>query len=76
MQKTKALLFNFISYALLFFTLRYLGITWVFSKEIVAAILAAIVAMVLSPKFASISTDKGIKLVVKIPFVKTLKQLN
>lgn len=74
MHKTKALLLNFISYAILFFGFRYLGIAFAFSSSLTAAFVAAVLAMVLSPKFASVETDNGRKLFVKIPFIKELKQ--
>ena len=75
MQKFKAFLYNFICFAILFFGIRYLLSEWIVSSSLTATLSSAVLSMVLSPKFASVETEKGRKLFVKIPFVKGVKEL-
>lgn len=75
MQKFKAVLYNFICFAILFFGFRSLLFEWIVSSSLTATLIAAIFSMVLSPKFASVETEKGRKLFVKIPFVKEVIEL-
>ncbi|MET6991149.1 hypothetical protein [Sediminicola arcticus] len=73
--KFRALIFNFIGFAILFVVLRF-ALVWIFSSESIAfAIVAAIVATVLAPKFAATKTKAGEKLFVKWIFTKGVKEV-
>jgi hypothetical protein len=75
MLKFKAFLFNFICFAILFVGFRYLLIELTTLSTLISTLLAAVFSMILSPKFASVETDSGYKLFVKVPFVKGVKEL-
>lgn len=75
--KTKAFLFNFICFGLIFVTLR-LGVMNYFFPEAspaVGAIASGIIAIFISPRFAAIPTDTGEKLFMKWIFVKGIKKI-
>ncbi|MFS4415800.1 hypothetical protein [Maribacter sp. 2307ULW6-5] len=73
--KTKALLFNFLGFALLFVAFRFL-IGFLFPlQNFVAAVIAAVLASVLAPKFGAVKTKEGQRLFMKWPFTKNGKAL-
>ncbi len=73
--KTKALFYNFIGFAVLFIVIR--SVMWfvLSSDGILLAIVAAILASILSPKFATTKTKEGDKLFMKWLFMKGVKKL-
>ena len=73
--KYKAFLFNFIGFAVLFVIIR--SIMWFLwsSDSIFLAIVAAVLASVLSPKFAVTRTKEGEKLFMKWLFIKGVKEV-
>lgn len=71
----KAFLFNFIGFAVLFIIIRSVMWFLISSDSIFLAIVAAILASVLSPKFAVTRTKEGEKLFMKWIFIKGIKEL-
>ena len=74
--KIKALLYNFVAFVSLFLLFRYALGFYIQDKALVRAILAAVAANVLAPKFGVLKTDKGEKLMMKWIFKKGLKELD
>jgi len=73
--KHRALLLNFIGFAFLFITSRLL-LGYLFSlNTIFLAIMAAVVATILAPKFAAVKTGKGEKLMMKWIFIKGFREV-
>ena len=73
--KYKALLFNFIAFAIIFLAFRFaLGYLWP-GNEVFLAIASAIAASILSPKFGAIKTNSGEKLMMKSIFSKKVREL-
>ncbi len=73
--KYKAFLFNFIGFALLFVIIRSIMWFLLSSDSIYLAIVAAVLASVLSPKFAVTRTKEGEKLFMKWVFIKGVKEV-
>ena len=73
--KTKALFYNFLGFAILFIIIR--SVMWFLLSidGIFLAIIAAILASVLSPKFAVTKTKEGEKLFMKWLFIKGIKKV-
>lgn len=74
--KTKSFLLNFLCFGLIFITLR-LGINYFFPelKHLYASLISGVATIFISPRFASIPTDKGNKLFMKWVFLKNIKEL-
>ena len=73
--KFKAFLFNFIGFAVLFVIIRTIMWFLLSSDSIFLAIVAAVLASVLSPKFAVSRTKGGEKLFMKWVFIKGIKEV-
>lgn len=75
--KSKALLFNFVCFGLIFVLLRVVVFRVLFPEinTMFAALVSGFVAIFLSPRFATASTDQGEKLFVKWIFFKNVKQI-
>ncbi|MDX1364672.1 hypothetical protein [Arenibacter latericius] len=74
-QKHKALVYNFLGFAILFITVRLLLGMLVSFNTLILAIIAAVVASVLSPKFAVVKTPKGKKLMMNWLFLKGVREV-
>lgn len=73
--KNKAILFNFISFAVIYLLIRYLVIEFFGLTGILTVIITAFIAIVLAPKFMVTKTKEGAKLVLKWIFIKGFKTL-
>jgi len=73
--KYKALLFNFIAFALFFIVVRLLLGYFLPINRIFLAVTSAIIANVLAPKFGAIRTDDGEKVLMKWIFIKGMREL-
>lgn len=73
--KHRALLFNFIGFAILFIAGRSLLVYLFSSDTILLAVLAAAIAMVLAPKFAAVKTPAGEKLMMQWVFIKGFREI-
>lgn len=74
-KKTKAFLFQLASFAVLFFTARYLVATFTPLKEIWIPLSAFVVGTILSPKFQAVKTRNGEKLFMKWIFLKGIREI-
>lgn len=74
-KKWKALLFNFIGFALLFIIVRLALGHYLPINRIFLAVTAAIVANILAPKFGVIQTEDGEKMMMKWLFMKGVREL-
>jgi len=73
--KHRALLFNFIGFAFFFVGGRLL-LGYLFSiNTVLLAIMAAVIATILAPKFAVVKTAKGKKLMMKWIFIKGFREI-
>ena len=73
--KRKALIYNFIAFAIIFLTIRLiLEYVWPDNRAFLA-IGSAILAMIFSPKFAAIKTNRGERLMMKWIFMKKVREL-
>lgn len=73
--KHKALLFNFIAFVALFLIIRltlgyYIPITSVY-----LAVISAIVATILAPKFGVVKTNDSEKVLMKWIFIKGMREI-
>ncbi len=73
--KNKSLLFNFLCFAVLFLIVRFSLDYLMPINRIFLAIISAIIANILAPKFGSVKTDNGEKIMVKWIFLKGFRQL-
>ena len=74
-KSTKSLLYNFIGFAVIFFTTRYLVGMLTNLTGFWIPITAFIVGTLLSPKFQTLQTKDGEKLFMKWLFIKGFKEL-
>lgn len=74
-RKYKALLFNFIGFAILFLGIRLLLGFFFHLHHLVVAIVAALGASILAPKFAVIKSSGKEKLVMKWVFIKGFREV-
>ncbi|MCL9808808.1 hypothetical protein [Flavobacterium luminosum] len=74
-KKTKAFIYNFLGFAVFFFTARYLIGNYTNLEGWWIPLTAFVVGTILAPKFQTVSTREGEKLFMKWIFVKGLKEL-
>lgn len=74
-KSAKALLLNFICFAVLFFATRYLVSSFTNLTGFWKPITAFIVATLISPQFKAIKTLDGEKIFVKWIFLKGVKEI-
>lgn len=74
-SKNKALLFNFLCFAVLFLIVRLLLGYFVPINRIFLSIISAVGATLLAPKFGSVKTEDGEKIMMKWIFLKGFRQL-
>lgn len=73
--KHKVLVFNFLAFAILFVLCRYFLHSTITIKPIFISFLSAIIASILSPKFAIAKIEGLEKIVLKWVFIKGFKIL-
>lgn len=74
-KKTKALVYQFLSFAVLFIIARYVienytGVTGLWIPAI-----AAVISTILAPQFKALQTPQGLKLYVNWIFMKEPKEI-
>ena len=74
-KKTKAFFYNFIGFAIIFFTVRYLVAIYTNLESYWIPITAFVVGTLLAPKFQTIQTNDGEKLFMKWLFIKGFKEI-
>ncbi len=75
-KKTKALVYNLIGFAILFFSVRFAVTAFTTLTGLWIPLTAFIVGTVLAPKFQAVTTKDGEKLFMKWIFVKGIKEIN
>ncbi len=73
--KHKALLYNFLCFAVIFIIARYLFGYFFLMHHLILAFMSAIIATVLAPKFAVANIKGQEKLMMKWIFKKGIKEL-
>ncbi|MEK6154357.1 hypothetical protein WIW50_13885 [Flavobacteriaceae bacterium 3-367] len=73
--KYRALLFNFLGFALLFIVIRLILGYYMPINRIFLAVASAIAANILAPKFGAIQTDEGEKVLMKWVFMKGTREI-
>ncbi|MFI8604330.1 hypothetical protein ACIGCP_07700 [Cellulophaga baltica] len=73
--KNKALLYNFLSFAILFVVLRFFILDYLYESTVVKSIVSALVTMIFAPKFAVLKNKEGTRIVMKWLFSKSIKKL-
>ncbi|WP_158975962.1 hypothetical protein [Cellulophaga sp. L1A9] len=73
--KNKALLFNFLSFAILFAVFRFFVMDYFYDNRIVKSVVSALITMILAPKFAVLKNNEGTRIVMKWLFSKRIKEL-
>jgi hypothetical protein len=73
--QTKALIYQFLSFAVLFIAFRFLVAAYTGLHGYWIPITAAVVATLISPKFQAVRTKDGEKLFVKWLFVKGVREI-
>lgn len=73
--KHKALVFNFIGFAVLFIIGRLAFGHFLYINRIFIALMAAIIATILAPKFVVIKTDGREKMMMKWIFIKGPREI-
>ncbi|WP_291274615.1 hypothetical protein [Flavobacterium sp.] len=74
-KQTKALIYNFVGFALFFFPARYFFLSYANFKGWQIPLAAFVVATILSPKFKALRTNDGEKLFMSWIFSKTPKDI-
>ena len=75
-KKTKALLYQLISFAVLFIAARFLIAAYTYLQGVWIPVTAAVVATILAPQFQSVKTQEGEKLFMKWIFMKGIKEIH
>lgn len=75
-KKTKAFVYQLISFAIIFIVTRYLVTTYTHLEGFWIPLTAFIVGTLLAPKFQAITTKDGEKLFMKWLFMKGIKEIN
>ena len=73
--KDKAFVYNFFGFALFFLLFRFVLGSFLDLHRIFLAVLAALLATILSPKFGAVRTEKGKKVMMKWIFMKGNKEV-
>ena len=73
--QTKAFIYNLLGFALIFLLVRFVLAYFFHLNRWVLALVAAIVASLLAPKFGVVKTANGDKLFVKWIFKKGVKEV-
>lgn len=73
--QTKALLYNFIGFAILYIPLYFLIVEFTGLTGWLRPITAAVATTILSPKFQAIRTKEGTKIFMSWLFVKGLREV-
>lgn len=74
-NKTKAFIFQLLSFAILFFTVRYLVGTFTTIIGFWIPFTAFVVGTILAPKFQAVNTKDGEKLYMKWIFLKGIREI-
>jgi hypothetical protein len=74
-KKTKAFLYNFLGFAIIFFAARYLVGTFTHLQGYWIPVTAFVVGTILAPKFQTVHTSLGEKLFMKWLFIKGFKEI-
>lgn len=74
-KQTKALLYNFIGFALIFFPARYIIVSYASFSSWQIPLAAFVVATLLSPKFKALRTNEGEKIFMSWMFIKGVKEV-
>jgi hypothetical protein len=75
-KKTKSFVYNFIGFAIIFFSVRYLVGAYTQLEGFMIPLTAFVVGTILAPKFQTVITKDGEKLFMKWIFIKGLKEIN
>lgn len=73
--KTKALFYNFICFAIIFIVIRLSIGYFLQLSQTAMALISAVAASILAPKFGVVSTQKGDKILMKWVFIKEMKEI-
>lgn len=73
--KTKSILYQFISFAVLFIVARLLLSSYANLSDIWLPITSAIIATILAPQFKVVQTNDGEQLMMRWIFIKGVKTL-
>ena len=74
-KQTKALLYNFIGFVIVFIPCRYLFSTYSDFTGWQIPLAAFVIATIVSPKFKAIRTHEGEKLFMSWLFIKSVKEI-
>lgn len=74
-KKTKAFIFQLLSFAVLFFTARYLVAKFTPITSFWIPFTAFIIGTILAPKFQAVRTKDGEKLFMKWIFTKGIREI-
>jgi hypothetical protein len=75
-KKNKALLYNLVSFGVLFIGIRYFALNYTNLTGIWKPLTAFVVATLLAPKFQSMRTNDGEKVFMKWIFIKGVKEVH
>lgn len=73
--KTKVLIYQFVSFAVIFLLARYLIASFLELGWIWIPILSAVIATVLTPQFKVVPTEQGEKILMRWIFLKGVKTI-
>lgn len=74
-KKTKALVYNLLSFAVLFIGIRYFALNYTNLQGIWKPLTAFVIATILAPKFQAVRTNEGEKVFMKWIFIKGVKEV-
>lgn len=73
--KTKAFIYQFLSFALLFIIIRFLVVSYTNLEGFWIPITAFIAGTIMAPQFQAVKTNEGEKLFMKWIFMKGIRQI-
>jgi hypothetical protein len=74
-KKTKAFIYQLLSFAILFIAIRFLVATYTNLTGFWIPITAFVVGTLIAPKFQAVSTKDGEKLFMKWLFIKGIREI-
>ncbi|CAM3946420.1 MULTISPECIES: hypothetical protein [Flavobacterium] len=74
-KKTKAFLYNFLSFVAIYIPALFIVKLIVNSESVIVSIFAFVISLVLGPKFQYVKTSEDEKIFMKWIFVKGIKEV-
>jgi hypothetical protein len=74
-KKTKALLYNLLSFGILFVSIRYIAMNYIILADLMKSLTAFVIATLLAPKFQAGNVAGTEKIFMRWIFLKGVKEV-